>query len=170
MRRPADLSVDQIDWAAVRALAPLMLQLYDDEFHATTGHDLEELRELGQQAINMRREYRTPRHAVSYAIGDCEVVLPTAFFEDRSYVVAVPEHSSWNAVVPDCARNRRDEFVVPLRSRLPKDCVWIELSVGSMEELEAWLDARRRKKPKPNTSVQPRFEPDARDGSSRGGA
>jgi hypothetical protein len=103
MRDPVDLSADDIDWAAVRALAPPMLAMYGDDFRSITGHDLEELRELGQSAIDLRREYRTPRQAISYAIGDCEVVLPTAYFEDRSYVAAVPDEGSWNAVVPMCA-------------------------------------------------------------------
>jgi hypothetical protein len=152
--RPLDLSADDIDWAAVRALAPLMLHWYDDEFHLTTGHDLEELRELGQLAVEARREYRTPRHAIAYAIGECEVVLPAAYFEDRSFVAAVPDESSWNLVVPECARDRRGEFLDPLRVRFEESEPrrrWVELSVGSMDELQDWVETRRRKRRDPRS-------------------
>lgn len=146
---PVDLAADDIDWAAVRALAPLMLARYDDEFHATTGHDLDELRELGKLAVDARREYQEPRNAISYAIGDCEVVMPTAYLEDRSKVAAVPDASSWNAVAPECARDRRDEFLDPMRSRfkaLGAHRAVIEVPVGSIDELQAWVNAHRRRK------------------------
>lgn len=150
-RDPADLSADAIDWAAVRSLAEPTLRLYDDdEFHATTGHNLEELQRLYEIAVSGRREYLRLRHAISYAIGKCEVAFPTAYLEDRTYIAVVPDDDGWNKVVPECARDRRQEFLGPLREHFELRTSahrWVELPVASSDDLEAWAATRRRRKP-----------------------
>jgi hypothetical protein len=139
-RRSDHLPLDDIDWAAVRAVVPEIQARFDDvDLHLLTGHHLEELAELHQMAVERWREYRTPLHAVSYRIGDCVVELPTAYLARGDYVVAVPDLQSWNAVVPPCARDRRDAFLRPLR-RHARNARWIELRVAAVEELRASLD------------------------------
>jgi len=51
-REPADLALDEIEWALVKLLAPTMLREYDDStFHSTTGHGIDELTELQRVAL-----------------------------------------------------------------------------------------------------------------------
>jgi hypothetical protein len=140
--------IDDIDWAAIRVVAPAMLRLYDDfEFHPTTGHTLAELVELERLAIAAWREYRTPRHAISYRIGDCVVELPTGYIDQGVRLAATPDERSWNQVVPECARGRRDEFLGPLRAHFDGSGstgtrVWEERPVSTMDELVQWVSGR----------------------------
>jgi hypothetical protein len=138
--------IDDIDWAAIRVVAPAMLRLYDEStLHATTGHTLADLAELERLAIAAWREYRTPRHAISYRIGDCVVELPTGYIDRGVLLAAAPDERSWNQAVPECARDRRDEFLGPLRAqfeRFTAQPVWEERPVASMDELLQWVSGR----------------------------
>jgi hypothetical protein len=138
--------IDDIDWAAIRVVAPAMLRLYDDfEFHPITGHTLAELVELERLAIAAWREYRTPRHAILYRIGDCVVELPTGYIDQGVLLAATPDERSWNQAVPECARGRRDEFLGPLRAHFERSTgqrVWEERPVSSMDELLQWVSGR----------------------------
>lgn len=138
--------IDDIDWAAIRVVAPAMLRLYDEStLHLTTGHSLADLAELQRLAIAAWREYRTPCHAISYRIGDCVVELPTGYIDRGVLLAAAPEARSWNDVVPECARDRRDEFLGPLRAHFERSTgqqVWEERPVSSMDELVKWVSGR----------------------------
>ena len=138
--------IDDIDWAALRVVVPAMLRLYDEStLHATTGHTLADLAELERLAIAARREYRTPHHAISYRIGDCVVELPARYIDRGVLLVAAPDNQSWNDAVPNCARDRRDEFLGPLRAQVERSTgqrVWEERKVSSMDELKHWVSGQ----------------------------
>jgi hypothetical protein len=140
------LPMDDIDWAAIRVTAPAMLRLYDEgTFHAVAGRSFVDLAELEEMAIAAWREYRTPQHAMSYRVGNCLVELPVVFVARGRRLAAVPDEKSWNAVVPECARDRREEFLAPLRRKFEKgsgDRIWEERSVGSLRELREFVDER----------------------------
>jgi hypothetical protein len=139
--------IDGIDWAAIRVIAPAMLRRYDDAtLYSTTGYRLPDLAELERLAVSMRREYRTPRHAIAYQIGDCVVEFPAMYVARGVMLAAVPDEPSWDRVVPECARGRREEFLEPLRRAFQGsrtvDRGWAERRVSSIDELREWIEAR----------------------------
>jgi hypothetical protein len=136
--------MDDIDWAAIRVTAPAMLRIYDEgTFQTIAGRSLADLAELEQMAIAAWREYRTPHHAISYRIGKCVVELPVAWVAKGTTLAGVPDEKSWNSVVPECARDRREEFLAPLRTEFARgggERIWQEHAVGSLGDLRKWVD------------------------------
>jgi hypothetical protein len=155
--RTPTVPMDDIDWAAIRVTAPAMLRIYDEgTFQTIAGRSLADLAELEQMAIAAWREYRVPHHAISYRIGPCVVELPVRYIAMGTRLAGVPDDDSWNSVVPECARDRREEFLTPLRREFEKGGaghIWEERLVGSLRELREWVDeqaapfeAERRKR------------------------
>jgi hypothetical protein len=71
------LDIDDIDWAAIRAVAPVILStIPEDEFRTATGRTLKEVRGLLVVANAKIRQHEYRRGYVSHQRGTCVIRLP----------------------------------------------------------------------------------------------
>jgi hypothetical protein len=139
---------DDVDWAALRSICPAVLTLHDEaEFATVTGFTFDDVRALQAKAEATVRAYYHIGRRITYQIGSCRVNFPIRYVASGAELAAVPDAQSWDDVVPECARGRRDEFLAPLRRRFQRDStsgtrLWVELPVRSITALEAYLRDR----------------------------
>jgi hypothetical protein len=144
----SEFDFDDVDWAAIRAIAPAIRnRVPPAEFRIVTGFTFEDLDRLLDRANEAIYRRTTPKHAIALQIGLCQVVIPVRFIAQGQQLAAVPDAASWNTVVPRCARDRREEFLQPLRAYFDRQegtNRWDERAVNSMAELEAWVTEQGR--------------------------
>lgn len=151
-RDAQELVLDAIDWAAIRVIAPAILRhAHPPEFKMTTNFTFDDVVELERLAREHIHEFRSGPDFVSLQVGACSVSVPSArlLADDRggAHVVGVPDRDSWDRVMPECARGRRDEFIELFQDHLIRwrgEWLFEERAVGSYEELEAWVAERGR--------------------------
>ena len=141
---PSDVNeMDEVDWAAIREIGPVMDRLYDDNtLYAVAGMSKPDLNSVVELAVGHRRRYSTTRDAVVLELGRCAIEFPHASANRRLSMVAVPDAMSWVSVVPNCARDRREEVVAEIRRHFRADGqsrIVLEVAVDSAEDLRAWL-------------------------------
>lgn len=139
------VTLDVVDWAAIRVLAPMVLELYDEgEFRTITGFSLQDAELLLQLARSHIRESHLPPGFITCQIGECLVRLPREHVAD-SLLIGVPDDASWDRVVPECARGRKSEFMSVLQDRYGSFARWIweEREAASLEDLETFVRSRR---------------------------
>jgi hypothetical protein len=117
------------------------------EFRLLSGRSFEDVAELGVKAESAVRKISFRRERVSFRRGQCTVELPVVHVRVNVPLVGVPDAASWDRVMPECAAGRRDDFLGPIREYFESrqgEFEWEERSIQSLEELEAWVYARRR--------------------------
>jgi hypothetical protein len=139
------IDLDEIDWAAIRAIAPIVLSVMpESEFQIVTGRSFGEVESLLAMAKDRIRIYQAGRGFVTHQRGACVVSLPITALRRNVTLAGVPDADSWNLLMPECARGRRDEFLDEMKAHYSDhgEWHWEERSVESLEELELWVRSR----------------------------
>lgn len=148
-RGSTQFRLDAMDLAAIRSALALDLQHQNEtDFYLVTGRTLQDARDLLALAEDAIREFRTPSRAISGQLGSCTVVLPIGSLGDDRRLVAVPDRASWDAVMPDCARGRRAEFLSAMKRhfnrRSAAEWRWEDFEATSLDDLRKWIEVRAK--------------------------
>lgn len=141
-----DIEADEVDWAVIRVLVPVLLRHHhDQDFQTITGFDFDDVRSLRDLATAQIREFASSTDFLTHQHGSCVVRLPTVRVATNVRLVGVPDEGSWDRVMPACARGRRKEFLSAFREhyRPRTEWRWEELTADSIEDMERWLKRER---------------------------
>jgi hypothetical protein len=131
--------LDELDWTAIRCLVPVVLEKHTDrDFHLSTGYSFDDLRGLGERAVDQVRAAGSVGGGISYQIGPCVVSLPVRRIWRKVFLAAAPDESSWDRVVPECARGRREEFIPAPRRHWEQrsgERRWVDIPAESLDDL-----------------------------------
>ena len=149
-REPAGLELDELDFATLRAVIPVVLRnSYAPEFQTVTGYTAEDLAALGRKVEEAVREVYGRRGHHYARLGECLVRVPTPIVEVNVWLVAVPGAASWERVMPACAQGRRDEILGLIRRHFEhrgRRFVWVEREFETTEQLEQWATSQSKRR------------------------
>ena len=135
---------DEVDWAAIRVIIPVTLRVSDPAgFLTITGQSFEAVAQLGEVAAAAFTQFRAGTRGATFQMGDCRLQFPIARSGDDRVVIAVPDLSSWDGVVPQCAHGRREEFLEALTEAIAKrggEWALREVQAKGAGDLESYFD------------------------------